>query len=89
MNNPSLDHAHTVKQAQLLTTLEGLLSIPATETKTALKQAAQLVNETLRADKTDVFLYDHAVDTLVAVRLRVDPPCAIGTFVAGRCGNIR
>lgn len=89
MNNPSLTSANTTRQAQLLTTLEGLLAIPVIEAKPALTQAAQLVAETLRADKADVFLYDQAVDTLVAVRLRVDPPCAIGTFVAGRCGNIR
>ncbi len=60
LGNPS-------RHAQLLTTLEGLLEIQATEAKPALNQAAQLVSETLRADKADVFLYQPEVDTLVAM----------------------
>jgi signal transduction histidine kinase len=67
MDNPCDDTRLTNRNAQLLATLEGLLAIRATETRPALTQAAQLVVETLQADKADVFLYDPAVDTLVAV----------------------
>ncbi len=58
---------HNTTYAQLLVTLEGLLAIQATDTKSALTEAAQLINHALRADKTDVFLYESAVDTLVAM----------------------
>jgi signal transduction histidine kinase len=44
-----------------------LLAIPATDARTAFNQASQVVAETLGADKVDIFLYDPAVDTLVAV----------------------
>ncbi len=57
----------TARHGQLLTTLEGLLAIQATDTKTALTEASQLVAETLNADKVDVFVYDPSVDTLIAV----------------------
>lgn len=50
----------------LLTTLEGLLAIPATSVRPALNQASELINETLNADKSEVFLYDETVDTLVS-----------------------
>ena len=52
---------------QRLGTLERLLELEATELQGALMQAAQLMAETLGADKVDVFLYQPATDTLVAV----------------------
>jgi two-component system, OmpR family, sensor kinase len=52
------------RQEQLLTTLEGLLELPATEVNTTLNQAAQLVAEVLMADKVDVFFHQSADDTL-------------------------
>ena len=54
-------------QGRLLATLERLLEIQATEVSSALDQATQLVAEALSADKVDAFLYDPAIDTLVAV----------------------
>lgn len=57
----------TGMQGKLLQTLERLLALPATAPKSALDQVSQLVSETLHADKVDTFLYDPAVDTLVAV----------------------
>jgi signal transduction histidine kinase len=54
-------------QQRLLTTLERLLAIEATEVKAALDQSSQLVAEALHADKVDAFLHDPAIDTLVAV----------------------
>ena len=44
-----------------------LLAIQATEVKTALDQASQLVVEAFSADKVDVFLHEPATDTLVAM----------------------
>lgn len=67
MDHSSADPRMANRHAQLLATLESLLAIQATETRPALIQAAQFVAETLQADKVDVFLYDPAVDTLVAV----------------------
>ncbi len=55
------------RQGRLLATLEGLLAIQATDVKTTLGQASDLVAQTLGADKVDVFLYDANVDTLVAL----------------------
>ena len=51
------------RQEQLLTTLEGLLAIQATTPTSALTQAADLVAQTLHAEKVDIFLNDPAVDT--------------------------
>ncbi|PLS77800.1 MAG: histidine kinase, partial [Chloroflexi bacterium] len=67
MDNTSAGPGTPTTHAQLLVTLEGLLAIQATDTKSALNQASQLINDTLRADKADVFLYESAVDTLVAM----------------------
>ncbi len=67
MDNTSAGPGTPITHAQLLVTLEGLLAIQATDTKSALNQASQLINDTLRADKADVFLYESAVDTLVAM----------------------
>ncbi len=53
-------------QDRLLTTLERLLTLGATEVRDTLDQASQLVAEALRADKVDVFIHDPSKDTLVA-----------------------
>ena len=54
------------REARLLRTLEGLLTIRPPTSAHALNQASQLVNDTLHADKSEVFLYQAAVDTLVS-----------------------
>ncbi len=54
-------------QYRLLATLERLLEIEATEVRSALHEASDLVSEALDADKVDVFLYEDASDSLVAV----------------------
>ena len=61
------------RHEQLLTTLEGLLSIQATETRSALNQASNLVAAALSADKVDIFLNDPSVDTLVALGVSDTP----------------
>ena len=55
------------RQDRLLTTLEGLLELPATEVKATLDQATSLIAEVLAADKVDVFFHDPASETLVAL----------------------
>src|SRR2546421_1984415 len=55
------------RQDCLLTTLEGLLELPATEVKATLNQATSLIAEVLAADKVDVFFHDPASETLVAL----------------------
>lgn len=55
------------QQDRLLTTLEGLLELPATEVKMALDQATSLIADVLAADKVDLFFYDPASSTLVAL----------------------
>ena len=67
MDNPCPDPGAAVRQQRLLTTLEGLLAIPATAARSALNQASDLVAATLSADKVDIFVNDPAVDTLVAL----------------------
>jgi len=52
---------------RLLTTLERLLEIDATDLKVTLDQASQMIAEALDSDKVDVFLYEPASDTLVAL----------------------
>ncbi len=73
MDNASADPGTPPRHAQLLTTLEGLLGIQATELKSALTAASQLINDALRADKTDVFLYDRAINSLAAVGTSITP----------------
>ena len=58
---------------RLLTTLEQLLAIEATELKSALDQASQLVADVLGADKVDVFLYEAASESLVAMGTSATP----------------
>jgi signal transduction histidine kinase len=67
MDNHFPDPGATARQHRLLTTLEGLLAIQATEARSALNQASDLVAATLSADKVDIFVNDPAVDTLVAL----------------------
>jgi signal transduction histidine kinase len=55
------------RQPNHLTTLEQLLAIQATALKPALDAASTLIATALAADKVDVFLYDPAIDTLVAM----------------------
>lgn len=66
MKSSSADSGNPARHTRLLATLEGLLAIEATSPKVALAQASSLVTETLPADKCDVFLYEPAVDTLIA-----------------------
>ena len=51
----------------LLVTLQRLLAIQAPELRPALTEASSLVAEALSADKVDVFLYEAATESLVAV----------------------
>ena len=55
------------RQDRLLTTLEGLLELSATEVKVTLDQATSLIAEVLAADKVDLFFHDPASSTLVAL----------------------
>jgi two-component system, OmpR family, sensor kinase len=64
--SPGQDHGGP-EDDRVLVTLEHLLTLEALELETAMQQAAQRVAEVLGADKTDVFLYEPADDTLVAV----------------------
>ncbi len=52
---------------RLLTVLEQLLALDATELRTTLTRASQLLVEVLGADKVDVLLYEAASDSLVAL----------------------
>jgi signal transduction histidine kinase len=55
------------RQDRLLTTLEGLLELSATDVKATLNQATSLIAEVLAADKVDVFFHDPVSATLVAL----------------------
>jgi signal transduction histidine kinase len=55
------------RQDRLLTTLEGLLELSATDVKATLNQATSLIAEALTADKVDVFFHDPVSATLVAL----------------------
>ncbi|WP_404367523.1 ATP-binding protein [Corallococcus coralloides] len=50
-----------------LRALEQLLALPAAELRPTLDTAGQLISELLHADKVDVFLIEHATQSLVAV----------------------
>ncbi len=67
MTSVQSNEAALTRQEQLLTTLEGLLELPATEINTTLNQAAQLVAKALAADKVDIFFHEPADDCLVAM----------------------
>ena len=62
-----------VHQGRLLAILQRLLALQAVELKPALDAAAQGIAEATAADKVDVFLYEPADETLVAVGT-VDTP---------------
>jgi signal transduction histidine kinase len=55
------------RRDRLLHTLQSLLALPAAELKPTLDKASLIISELLRADKVDVFLLEHATQTLVAV----------------------
>lgn len=59
--------ATSQRQDRLLTTLEGLLDLSATEVKATLDQVTPLIAEVLAADKVEVFFHDPASKTLVAL----------------------
>ncbi len=61
----------------LLGTLERLLQIPTGDLKTTLIQAADLIAESLHADKVDVFLYDSSRDSLSAISSSSQPLSAL------------
>jgi two-component system, OmpR family, sensor kinase len=61
------------RQDRLLTTLEGLLELPATDVKATLNQATSLIAEVLAADKVDAFFHDWASETLVALGTSATP----------------
>jgi two-component system OmpR family sensor kinase len=52
---------------RLLVTLQRLLGIQATDLRPALDEASTLVGDALRADKVDIFLYEPASHSLVAM----------------------
>jgi signal transduction histidine kinase len=66
MTNPASDGSSPSSETRRLTTLERLLAISATDVRMALNHASQLLNDTLRADKSEVFLYDPTCDTLIS-----------------------
>jgi two-component system OmpR family sensor kinase len=55
------------RRHRYLETLERILAIDALDFRTALTRAADLVAETLEAEKVDVFVYDPPSDRLVAM----------------------
>ncbi len=61
------------RQDRLLTTLEGLLELPATDVTATLNQATSLIAEVFAADKVDVFFHDWASETLVALGTSATP----------------
>lgn len=67
MDSAQLTDTAVQRQDRLLTTLERLLELPATEVTTTLNQTAQLVAEVLATDKVDVFFHDPTTETLVAL----------------------
>jgi len=60
-----------------LATLQRLLEIPATDTKTALSHAADALAAALGADKVDAFIYDATRDSLVAMGTSTQPLSAL------------
>jgi two-component system OmpR family sensor kinase len=65
MQECSGDHGEDTDR--LLVTLQQLLSIQSADLRSALDEASTLVNEALRADKLDIFLYDSESHSLVAM----------------------
>src|SRR5687767_14560481 len=56
-----------------MATLERLLAIPATDLRSALTEASDLIASALAVDKVDAFLYDAGRDTLVALGTSSQP----------------
>jgi signal transduction histidine kinase len=63
----AVEHGLTGAQDRLLSLLEQLLAIESPDLQTALDAAADLIVDTLHADKVDAFLLDPSAETLVAV----------------------
>ncbi len=61
------ERSNSQGESKLLLTLQRLLEIQGTELKPALNEASQLIAEALSVDKVDIFLYEDASATLVAV----------------------
>ncbi|WP_040445685.1 hypothetical protein [Ktedonobacter racemifer] len=61
------------KHDKLLTTLQSLLQLPATDVAETFQQTAQLVTQALDAEKVDVFLYDPSTESLIAYGTSVTP----------------
>jgi two-component system OmpR family sensor kinase len=60
-------------QRRLLATLQQLLEIEATDVRTVVESASQLISQTLSVDKIDVFLHDPTHDILVAMGVSDTP----------------
>ncbi len=67
MNEALLSILSSSEQATFLTLLQNMLAIPATNKKSALDRAGQLVGEAFQVDKVDVLVYDPSIETLVAI----------------------
>ncbi len=67
MSQSSHEEQSSQRDSLLLRTLERLLEIEAVHLTSALQQMAYLVAETFQAEKVDIFLYDEAVNTLIAL----------------------
>jgi DNA-binding CsgD family transcriptional regulator len=63
----------TTREGLMLRTLEQLLAIPVGDARDALDRAATLLAGVFGADKLDLFLYQPAIDTLVAVGVSETP----------------
>ena len=63
----SIEHGSDPADRALLETLRQLLTIEATDLKSALDQVGTLLSDVLQADKVDVLLYDATIDSLVAL----------------------
>ncbi|MFL5586024.1 MAG: histidine kinase, partial [Ktedonobacteraceae bacterium] len=73
MTQASNQNETSQRQDRLLTTLEGLLELPATDVTATLNQATSLIAEVFAADKVDVFFHDWASETLVALGTSATP----------------
>src|SRR5215203_1308314 len=58
---------------RLLLTLERLLTIEAMDVRTALNEASDMIARAVHADKVDIFLYDVAISSLVAMGVSLTP----------------
>ena len=60
-------------QGRLLMTLQQLLEIEATDVRTIVERASNLISQALTVDKIDVFLHDRSADSLVALGVSDTP----------------